>query len=145
MKTLIDRFVEKIAEPFDAHNDCWVWSGWTHRMSAASGKKYGQIWADRRMRPAHRVSYELFVGPVPEHCDVHHSCQDTLCVRPDHLELLSHKDHGGVSNRFGYQTHCKRGHEFTDENTYRYRGGRHCRICHNMRSLNWYRNRKKAS
>lgn len=121
---LIDRFVEKISEPDDAHNDCWIWKG------SRTGSGYGQIWVNRRMRTAHRVSHELFIGPIPDGCAVDHLCRNRLCVRPDHLQALDHYTNWSQWNLS--KTHCRNGHLYSGDNLrFKPSGERRCRICHN--------------
>ena len=72
---------------------CWLWTG-----AKSSHSRHGQIslpvrvWDENgkgltvyRMKGAHVVAYELFVGPVPEGVQVGRTCFNPLCVRPDHL------------------------------------------------------------
>ena len=119
---LIDRFLSKIEEPFDVHNDCWVWSGRLDK------RGYGRIGAKGKTQLAHRVGYELFVGPIPLGHDLDHLCKNPKCVNPDHLNTLPPSDHYGQGNR--EKTHCLRGHPFDEANTYLTPSGdRMCRIC----------------
>jgi hypothetical protein len=69
----------------------------------------------------------LFVGPIPEGYHVDHLCRNRGCVRPDHLEAIPRKEN--VSQWNLSKTHCKNGHEYSEANTYRYRGERQCKIC----------------
>src|SRR6266436_3987369 len=121
MKTLTERFMEKVEEPFCAHNECWVWKG------SKTGSGYGQIWVDGKHVTAHRISHELFIGPIPEGHAVDHLCRNRLCVQPDHLQALDHYANWSQWNLS--KTHCINGHPYDEQNTYRVRGERQCRIC----------------
>jgi DNA-binding CsgD family transcriptional regulator len=67
---------------------CWEWQGATYPHG------HGQILSDGgrkgRLIRAHRYSYELANGPIPEGMLVLHKCDNARCVRPDHLELGDH-------------------------------------------------------
>jgi len=80
----MDRFNEKWVE--DNESGCWEW---TARINTNG---YGQIFRDGRMYQAHRFSYEMHIGPIPERPDYHgtqvnHRCDNRKCVNPDHLML----------------------------------------------------------
>lgn len=109
----------------------WMWTG-----TVLEG--YGIFnWKDSKMK-AHRAVYELLEGPIPDGLELDHLCEITLCVRPSHLEAVTHR----VNVLRGQsppaknlrKTHCERGHLYTPETAYeRPGGGRRCRICRNMR------------
>lgn len=85
-KTLEEAFNDKFIPVTES--GCWIWIG-------ASTGRYGWIWNPRsepRHKPAHRVAYEIFKGPIPEGQHVCHHCDVTLCVNPDHLFLGTHTD-----------------------------------------------------
>jgi len=88
--------------------------------------------------------YENLHGEVPRGLVLDHLCREPQCVNPDHLEPVTSAENVmrgvGIGVVHASQTHCKRGHEFTAENTYRVpphkglpNGGRSCRTCSNMR------------
>ena len=83
---------------------------------------------------AHRFSWEIHNGPIPRGIYVCHHCDNPPCVNPDHLRLLTNSDN--AKNRYSNnRTHCDKGHEFNEENTYWEKASttgkpyRACRVC----------------
>lgn len=135
----IDRFWDKV----HLSDGCWEWT-------AAKGNfGYGVAWFGGRLQKAHRVSWQLaHESDIPPGMFICHRCDNPACVRPDHLFLGTATDNARDMvrkgrNRFDVrpavaarvakqlaQTHCKRGHEYSAENT---RGGktRTCKECEN--------------
>jgi hypothetical protein len=121
---------------------CWLWQLYKDKGG------YGCILVNRKSRIAPRVSFELHYGLIPSGLHLHHKCGNRSCINPLHLEPVTPFEHIGRSPRTvtfanRYRTHCYRGHEFTEENTYvDPDGGRVCRKCCSINQLNW-RSRKK--
>jgi len=73
----MERFYEKVMpEPMSG---CWLW------MAGTNNHGYGKFQINRKSRYAHRVSYELNVGPIPDGLRVLHKCDTPGCVNPAHL------------------------------------------------------------
>jgi hypothetical protein len=110
-------------------HECWPWLG-----KLSNG--YGYFWTGAHVQPAHRTSYEHFVGPIPEGLHIDHLCRDRSCINPDHLEAVTPQENlrrGDHVHR--NKTHCKHGHELTEDNVYRQPGKNHryCRSCRQRR------------
>lgn len=111
---------------------CW---GWTGSLTPSPGR-YGVFHRREKKRiitmMAHRTTYELLVGPIPEGYTIDHLCKNHRCVNPEHLEPVPHGVNllrGNTINAANAtKTHCKHGHEFTPENTY-IRPDTGCRMC----------------
>lgn len=77
------RFWSKV----DKSDYCWTWN------RATNSGGYGKFGVTRRVwKLAHRVSWEMAYGPIPDEGCVLHSCDNPPCVRPDHLFLGSKTD-----------------------------------------------------
>ena len=140
-----------IQERFDSKyikdsSGCWLWQACKDRDG------YGQLQVAGRSIGAHRVSWELTNGPIPEGLYVCHHCDITNCVNPDHLFIGTNTDNmrdkvnKGRDFNLNKQT-CIRGHEFNEKNT-RYHtrpdgmSHRTCRVCDSLRSKSY---REKAN
>jgi hypothetical protein len=107
---------------------CWLWLG------PKDAYGYGTIGAGgANCKPlkVHIVVFRLIKGSYEKGLDLHHKCEVKACCNPDHLIPLTRKQHIAVTS-YPRGTHCSKGHEFNEENTYTWRGMRCCRICNLM-------------
>jgi hypothetical protein len=75
---------QRLRAKVDINDDgCWVFNG------NSRGKKYGSFWLEGREQYAHRASYQIFLGPIPEDGFIHHRCANKMCVNPDHLQCTT--------------------------------------------------------
>lgn len=113
------RFESRVA--VDPDSGCWLWAG------GISSNGYGAFSVAYKSIAAHRFAYQLLVGPIPNGLELDHLCRNRACCNPDHLEAVTHLVN---QRRRPQRTHCKRGHEYTTENTYlKANGDRQCKEC----------------
>lgn len=119
---------------------CWEWVAYRNPVSG-----YGYF----RGVPAHRISYELHVGPIPPGYQIDHLCRVRACINPDHLEAVTLQENNRRSNSWSAvkirQTHCHNGHPLSGPNLkITNRGHRQCRECRKNYKRNWYRAKRAA-
>ena len=149
MSGVLDRFWAKVNKDgsipeYAPHlGNCWLWT------ACKQSAGYGQISVAGRMLYAHRVAYEQIHGVIPDGLTLDHLCRVSLCIRPSHLEAVTHRENvlrgDSPAAWAARQTHCIAGHPFDESNTYRpqNRRERQCRECKRVRTREW-RARKRA-
>lgn len=84
-----ERFWPKV----DKSGPCWLWT------AAINPKGYGTFRADGRSWRAHRYSYVLHYGEIPDAMLIDHRCHVRSCVNPAHLRVVTNKQN--EENRVG--------------------------------------------
>jgi hypothetical protein len=122
----MERFWSKV----DKTGDCWIWK------ASLTHSGYGQFYHQGGPVRAHRLSYEMEYGPIPNGMYVLHSCDTPACVNPKHLSVGTQKDNledmkskgRGNGGPTPLKEFCKRGHRIGD-NPSLTKDGRRCRTC----------------
>lgn len=128
---------------------CWLWTG------SLDGKGYGEFLAvatrqGRRKVRAHRFSWELEDGPIPDGREPDHLCEVIACIRRTHLELVTHREnvlrgHSPAAMQ-ARQESCINEHDFTEANTRITPAGRRkCRACHRANERKRREKRSRSS
>lgn len=144
----IDDFWAKVDQ--SNPTSCWIWQG------TKDPKGYGHFRLDGKIRSAHRLAYELLVGPIPDGWILHHICENPSCVRAgEHVIPVERHTHTvdlsprTVAAQYAGGGSCKHGHPFDENNTRiaiceKYPNGhaRRCRTCERLRLNGWERQRR---
>ncbi len=138
-ETLMDKFCARVL--FAAPGECWLWKG--YRDERGYGR-YGHTMA-------HRLAYELIVGPIPEGLTIDHLCQVHDCVNPEHMEPVtlaenSRRSYGWRQRRAraNARTHCSHGHAYADFRPYiAAKGTRTCGECMRLSNRKTSERRKR--
>jgi hypothetical protein len=128
MAPLTGKYLETFNRRIIRTPGCWEWDG------AHTTAGYAETWDGVRPQYAHRASYELHKGPIPDGLQVDHLCRNRGCVNPDHLEAVSNRENSlrgsGPTAANHRRTLCKNGHPLSGDNLYVTTAGyRRCRIC----------------
>lgn len=144
----LDRCQVEFWAQVEFSNSCWLWQGFSW---AAHGK---DVRGAYRGEFVHRLSFLWANGYLPTgrtrgSLVVSHICDVGLCVNPDHLTLMTHKEniqdsirkgrHSSVTKRL--KSHCKYGHPIETYGD----GKRRCRTCVNRHSREYYRQKVGAA
>ena len=113
---------------------CRLWVG------ATSGDGYGKVKVNGKTLYSHRVAYAEYKEDIPSDLQIDHTCNNTRCINPEHLEPVTAKENrqrGKLSYRG--RTECKYGHDITKTENILVRsdGTKKCRRCHYKRTAAW--------
>ena len=104
---------------------------------------YARIAYEGKYVRAHRLSYELHVGAIPDGLEIDHTCENEACLNPAHLEPVTPEEN--MRRRAERQTRCRNGHLRTLENVHVDADGkRSCRPC-NRDAVRRYKQRKEGA
>lgn len=134
----VEHYLDKTSSP----DGCWIWT------RSTSGGGYGHMGWDGKVVRVHRAYVKDLGWDVPDGMHLDHLCRNRVCCNPDHLEVVTPLENArrgiGLGKRVNPVTHCPRGHEYDEANTYHNpSGSRACRACHVIWSREYMR--KKAA
>lgn len=136
------RFWAKVSQGHEG--GCWEWT------ASTSHGGYGMFWLAGRDYRAHRIAYEVHVGPIPEDLHLDHLCRNRACVNPEHLEPVTCRENAlrgeTLAALHASRTHCPQGHPYSGKNLHIGSDGqRRCRACAREHSRRVYYRKKQSA
>lgn len=127
----------------EPNSGCWLWEGYLDK----NGYGHFRPFKGSRSYLAHRISWEVYRGEIPEGLCVCHKCDNPTCVNPGHLFLGTHLENmqdakqkkrmwSPLANFNRAKTTCRKGHLLTPDNVINRRTDkqiRDCLTCHRER------------
>ena len=122
-QTIIRRFLSKVTPNFEDLSGCWEWTD-----GAKTREGYGRFQLMGKSRAAHRIIYQLLIGPIGQNKTIDHLCRNPSCVNPSHLECVTIKEN--LSRKvMRTRSYCRSGHALIGDNVRIYRGQKVCVSC----------------
>ena len=137
---VLKRFMDYVMP--EPNSGCWLWVG---GLRGKGGYGVFGWFKGKKSYIAHRASYEMIVGAIPDGMHLDHLCRVRSCVNPQHLEPVTPRENCVVRARGGNasinfnKTHCKRGHPLVPGNLVKLTTikQRICLTCSNEKSRQW--------
>lgn len=131
----MDRIIAKVNKT----DTCWLWTGSTRNPNG-----YGAVKIDGKVVSVHRLFYSKYKGHIPEKMLVSHTCDNKLCVNPDHLILITAKENYNKGLEKGTIKYQKNEHLKKHPSLSAYRNGCRCDGCKQLNTLKQRNSRSKA-
>lgn len=124
-----ERVLQNFLDKIEIVDECWEWRG-AHKNQDPLNYGYFQDPLAGKVRLAHRVAYEWWVGPLEDDLEINHLCCNRSCVRPEHLEQITRHENlmksEGITAHNAQKTHCPKNHLYDGYNS---QGRRICKTC----------------
>lgn len=141
-KIFLNSFWKKVVKM----KNCWNW------VACKGQDGYGHLSVNGKNFRAHRISYMISNGEIPEGFQIDHLCRNTSCVNPKHLEAVTQRENimrgFGITAQNLRKIYCINNHKFTNGNTwfYKEKGAirRVCKACTKIKTRNYLERKKRG-
>ena len=132
---IMERFFSRVEKT----DSCWIWKGGTRGKNG-----YGAIKIDGKTVSVHKYAYTKLKGEIPDKHDISHTCNNKLCVNPDHIIAITRKQNYDNAVKRGTITPPKNEHLKKHPSLSAYRNGCHCDGCKKLKAEAQRRYRSKG-